>query len=72
MIPAEAVEAAAKLIYRTSGRKRVMSYEQARPTCEDEARLILEAAAPHMVQAAYYLGLEHGANQPTNPHRSRS
>lgn len=48
MIPDEAVDAAAKIVYRTSGRKRVMSYEQARPTCRDEAREILEAAAPHL------------------------
>lgn len=48
MIPAEAVEAAAKIVYRTSGRKRVMSYEQARPACEDDARSILEAAAPYI------------------------
>lgn len=48
-IPAEAIEAAALIIYRTSGRKRVMSYEQARPQCESDAREILEAAAPHML-----------------------
>jgi hypothetical protein len=49
VIPAEAVEAAAKIVYRTSGRKRVMSYEQARPACEDDARSILDAAAPYML-----------------------
>lgn len=42
----EAVEAAAKIVYRTSGRYRVMPYQQAHPTCRDEAREILEAAAP--------------------------
>lgn len=49
MIPAEAVEAGARIVYRTSGRKRVMSYEQARSACEDDARSILEAAAPYML-----------------------
>jgi hypothetical protein len=44
----EAIEAAAKIIYRTSGRKRVKSYAEAREACRAEARTILEAAAPHL------------------------
>jgi hypothetical protein len=60
VIPAEAIEAAAQLIYRTSGRKRVMSYEQARPACADEAREILEAAAPHMLAEAWDEGARAG------------
>lgn len=52
-IPEQAVEAAAKIIYRTSGRKRVMRYEEARKACEAEARELLEAAAPYMMAAAW-------------------
>lgn len=48
MIPAQAVEAAAKIIYRTSGRKRVMRYEDACDACKAEALELLDAAAPHM------------------------
>lgn len=45
----EAVEAAAREVYATSGRKRVKSYDEAREQCADEAKTILEAAAPHML-----------------------
>jgi len=33
-----------------------------------EMRAALEAAAPLMIKSAYDLGLQHGANQPTNPY----
>ena len=60
MIPDEAVEAAARIIYRDSGRKRVMSYEDAKEACEADARDILEAALPHLAEsiwdAAYRTG----------------
>ena len=49
VIPEAAVEAAARIIYRDSGRKRVMSYRDAKEACEADARDILEAAAPHML-----------------------
>lgn len=48
MIPQEAIEAAAKEVYRTSGRYRVMPYSEAREACESEALRILEAAAPFL------------------------
>jgi hypothetical protein len=34
-------------------------------------RVALEAAAPHLMKSAYDLGLQHGANQPTNPYRAK-
>jgi hypothetical protein len=49
VIPAEAVEAAAKELYYASGRSRQMQYSVARKDCEAEARVILEAAAPYML-----------------------
>lgn len=49
MISDEAIEAAAKAIYHTSGRARQMPYSVAREACEDEAREVLEAAAPYML-----------------------
>ena len=52
----EAVEVAAKLIYRTSGRRRVQSYESAAKECRSEALEILEAAAPHMLAEAWEEG----------------
>jgi len=52
VIPEAAVEAAARIIYRDSGRKRVMSYRDAKEACEADARDILEAAAPHMLTEA--------------------
>lgn len=60
MIPAQAVEAALVAWSKIETR-----------TLRGRMHEALEAAAPHMVQAAYYLGLEHGANQPTNPYRSK-
>jgi hypothetical protein len=60
MIPEAAVEAAARIIYRDSGRKRVMSYEDAREACEADAIDILEAAYPAIAEevwdAAYRTG----------------
>ena len=74
MTPADAVEAAAQIVYRTSGRKRVMSYEQARPLCEADAREILEAAAPHIAKGyaeAFDEGMEavRGNRPSANPYR---
>jgi hypothetical protein len=40
-------EAAAKEIYSTSGRNRVMPYSQAKNDCEAESRQILAAADAH-------------------------
>lgn len=51
-IPDEAIEAAARVVYRTSGRKRVMPYSEARDACRDEALETLEAAAPHLMADA--------------------
>ena len=61
----EAVEAAAKIVYRTSGRKRVMDYEEARAACVAEAREILEAAAPY-IRAEALLDAAQAAIDPTS------
>lgn len=46
MTPEQAVEAAAREVYCTSGRYRQMPYAVAVKACEAEALRILEAAAP--------------------------
>jgi hypothetical protein len=71
VIPEAAVEAVASIIYRTSGRRRVMSYEDARDACESEALEYLEAAAPLLMaavwQSAYRLGVGDERTSQANP-----
>jgi hypothetical protein len=52
VIPTEAVEAAAKALYYASGRSRQMPYSVAHKDCEAEARVILQAVAPYMLDNA--------------------
>jgi hypothetical protein len=81
----EAVEAVAQLIYRSSGRHRVMTYDEARANCHAEALVLLEAAAPYMHDKAAETRLlaiawEEGAlsaitntsTRLTNPYRSQA
>jgi hypothetical protein len=77
-IPDEAVEAAAREVYHTSGRYRVMPYSQAKSECVEEATRILAAAAPFIASQAWEEGWAHyrmhfSPNDPeygSNPYRS--
>lgn len=79
VISDEAVEAAAKAVYHTSGRARQMPYSVAREACESEARAVLEAAAPHLMAAAWDEGRGAGfrdayvdeEEEEPNPYRSQ-
>ena len=61
-IPDEAVEAAARVIYRTSGAYKRANYETARTSCTREAKKVLEAAAPMIAFAAWEQGAKAQAN----------
>ena len=58
-IPDEAAEAAAREVYHTSGRYRVMPYSQAKSDCVEEATRILTAAAPLFAAEAWEEGCAH-------------
>lgn len=84
VIPAEAVEAAAKALYATEAQpmydESKEEFTGARPwewltersweVYREKARLTLEAAAPHILKSAYDLGFQHGSNEPANPYRA--
>jgi hypothetical protein len=71
VIPAEAIEAAAKAIYGLG----VPDWhwderdKELQDLYRDDARAALEAAAPHMLKGAYDLGFLHGSTEPPNPYR---
>lgn len=66
VIPAEAVEAARDAMQQFA----LIEDRDGLQSWDAYARLALEAATPHMVQAAYDLGFQHGSNEPANPFRA--
>lgn len=86
MISDEAVEAAAKVLLRTSVNRFVEPRQQALELCKAEVRPVLEAAAPHMLAEAQTAAWESGKdavwaflsnqdpqrNRPANPYRSQA
>jgi hypothetical protein len=74
MIPDEAVEAAARALWRTNQHddEWVGEFPEYIDFLRSEARYVLEAAAPHLQSAAWVRGVEDGYHHRPNPYKEQA